>query len=65
MARLTCSCLNINVHSASTEWQDNPIHLNKLVSDEWKDDLVIGNGKDDILYEITLDVAGIVIVSYG
>lgn len=59
MARLTCRCLNISVFAAgkSGDWQNNPITTSKLFPE--------GHGQaDGTLYEVNLDVAGIIVVSY-
>ena len=60
MSRITCPCLNINVYAATIDWRRYPVPANRLFSQE---DIVVG--KDNVLYEINLDVAGIIVVSYS
>ena len=59
MARLTCPCLNVNVFAAvkPSDWRSNRIPSAKLFRERCE------SVKDDVLYEVNLDVAGIVIVS--
>lgn len=56
MARLACRCLNINVFVANNDWRSNPLPTSKLFSERCQ-------LKEDVAYEVNLDVAGIVVVS--
>ena len=53
MACLSCRCLNIQVFTANNEWWENPLPVSKLLSE------AVGC---ETLYEVNLDVAGIVLV---
>lgn len=57
MARLACPCLNINIFSKTSEWQSNPVRAVKLFPEGCK------SVKEDLLYEVNLDVAGVIVVS--
>ena len=54
MARLACRCLNVSIF-ATGDWKANPIPASKLFSQGFE---------SKTLYEVNLDVAGIVVVSY-
>lgn len=56
MARLACQCLNVNVSVAESDWKGNPVPTAKLFSEQYP---VTGA----VVYEVNLDVAGIVVVS--
>lgn len=53
MARLSCRCLNVSVFVTNCDWQSNPLPASKLFSGDC-------NLKEDVVYEVNLDVAGIV-----
>lgn len=58
MARLACRCLNINVFVTSSDWKSNPVPTSKLFSD-------LCPVKEDVAYEVNLDVGGVIVVSEG
>ncbi len=60
MALLTCSCLNVSVYITNNARQQAPIAIKNLFSGECENVLRSGSG---VLYEVDLDVAGIVVVS--
>lgn len=55
--RVVCPCLNISVFTSARTWQNNPVASLKLFPDGCSDI------KGDNVYEVKLDVAGIVVVS--
>ena len=60
MALLTCSCLNVSVYITNNARKQAPIAIKNLFSGECENVLRSGSG---VLYEVDLDVAGIVVVS--
>lgn len=56
MARLACQCLNVSVFVNKSDWKSNPVPTAKLFSEQC-------SVTSDVVYEVDLDVAGIVVVS--
>ena len=55
MARVTCPCLNVSVFITG-EWQGSPVSTGKLFPEGGV------NVEGGLVYEVNLDVAGIVVV---
>lgn len=58
MARLCCGCLNITVH-VTGDWTANATPTSSLFSQAYPHPLLASN---KLLYEVQLDVAGIIVV---
>lgn len=58
MGVLTCSCLNVSVHYKGALWSERTLCSSQLFPEGTVDPLT-----NQPLYEIELDVAGIVVVS--
>lgn len=58
MGVLTCGCLNVSVHYKGSVWKEKSLSSSHIFPEDTVDPLM-----NQPLYEIELDVAGIVVVS--